>query len=101
MADGVHVTADGARAVVVVHGEVDVATCPELDAAVAGLETPEIVLDLSAVTFMASSGLASLLRADRRARELGGRLLLRAPSRAVMDVLQMTHLDDRFTFDDA
>ena len=98
MADGVDVIHDdGARAVVVVRGEVDVATCPALDRLVAGLTTPEIVLDLAEVTFMASSGLASLLRADRRARELGGRLLLRAPSRAVVDVLQMTHLDDRFS----
>jgi len=93
------VSDDGRCAVVAVSGEVDVATCPGLDATVAALTTPEIVLDLSGVTFMASSGLASLLRADRRARELGGRLLLRAPSRAVVDVLQMTHLDDRFTIE--
>jgi anti-sigma B factor antagonist len=98
MAEGVDVIHDdGARAVVVVRGEIDVASCPALNGIVADLTCPEIVLDLAEVTFMDSSGLAALLRAERRARELGGRLLLRAPSRAVLDVLQMTHLDDRFT----
>jgi len=97
MADGVDVTVEGARAIVTVRGEVDIATCPELDAAVAGADAQEVVLDLSAVTFMASSGLASLLRADRVATERGGRLVLRAPSRAVVDVLEMTRLADRFT----
>ena len=101
MADGVEVVDEGGRAVVVVRGEVDVATCPALDDAVAAIETPDIVLDLTDVTFMASSGLASLLRADRRANELGGRLKLRTPSRAVVDVLQMTHLDDRFAIEQA
>ena len=101
MAEGVDVTEDGARAIVVVRGEIDVATCPGLDAAVAGVTSPEIVLDLSDVTFMASSGLASLLRADRHATSLGGRVLLRSPSRAVVDVLQMTHLDDRFAIEQA
>lgn len=92
---------EGSRAVVVVRGEVDVATCPALDAAVAELTAPEIVLDLAEVTFMASCGLASMLRADRRARELGGRVLLRSPSRAVVDLLEMTHLDGRFTVEGA
>jgi len=102
VADGVDVISDdGTRAVLVVHGEVDVVSCPALDGAVAAVTSPEIVLDLADVTFMASSGLASLLRADRQARELGGRLLLRAPSQAVVDLLQMTHLLDRFSFEDA
>lgn len=96
VAEGVVVDEDGGSAVVVVTGEIDVALCPTLDAAIAAVRAPEIVLDLARVTFMDSSGLASLLRADRRARDLGGRLVLRSPSPAVVDVLQMTHLDDRF-----
>lgn len=99
MADRVDVIDDGRRAVVTVRGEVDIASCPDLDAAVAGSQAREVVLDLSGVTFMASSGLASLLRADRVAAERGGRLMLRSPSRAVVDVLEMTRLADRFTFE--
>jgi anti-sigma B factor antagonist len=97
---GVHVEVDDARAIVRVSGEIDIATTPEVDEAVARLTTPDIVLDLSEVTFMGSSGLASLLRASRRATELGGSLVLRQPSRAVRDLLEMTHLTDRFTIAD-
>ena len=96
---GVHVEDDGARAVVRVSGEIDIATTPDVDDAVARITTPHIVLDLSEVSFMGSSGLASLLRASRRAEELGGSLVLRAPSRAVRDLLEMTHLTDRFTIE--
>ena len=96
MTAGVDVSVDGGSAVVVITGDIDVATCPQLDAAIASVRSQEIVLDLSGATFMDSSGLASLLRADRHAKEVGGRLVLRSPSRAVVDVLQMTHLDGRF-----
>jgi anti-anti-sigma factor len=50
---------------------------------------------------MGSSGLATLLRASKRAAELGGSLSLRAPSRSVRDLLEMTHLTDRFVVEAA
>lgn len=87
-------------AVVHVSGEIDIATTPDLDDAVDRITAPTIVLDLAEVTFMGSSGLASLLRASRHATELGGSLELRAPSRPVRDLLEMTHLTDRFTITD-
>jgi anti-sigma B factor antagonist len=97
---GVHVEDDGARAIVHVRGEIDIATTPAVDEAVAGVSAPLIVIDLSGVTFMGSSGLASLLRASRRAADLGGSLTLRAPSRPVRDLLEMTHLTERFEIED-
>jgi anti-sigma B factor antagonist len=96
----VEVHDDGARATVVVRGDIDIATTPEVDAAIAQIMRPDIVLDLSGVTFMGSSGLATLLRASKRAVELGGTLLLRAPSRPVRDLLAMTHLTERFTVEE-
>jgi anti-sigma B factor antagonist len=96
----VEVRDDGARATVLVRGEIDIATTPEVDAAIAEITRPDIVLDLSDVTFMGSSGLASLLRAAKRAAELGGTLVLRAPSRPVRDLLAMTHLTDRFAVEE-
>lgn len=91
---------DGTRAVIAVDGEIDLATSPDLDSLIAGLTTAEIVLQLAGVTFMGSSGLASLLRASRKAEELGGQLVIRAPSRQVRDLLEMTRLTDRFTIED-
>ena len=100
MSADIRVSEEGARAVVVVSGELDIATCPELDDVIARVSAAEIVLDLAGVTFMGSSGLASLMKATRRAESLGGSLVLRAPSPAVVDLLEMTRLRDRFTIDD-
>jgi anti-anti-sigma factor len=56
-----------------------------------------LVIDLAEVTFMGSSGLASLLRAQRLLTESSATLELREPSQTVRDLLAMTHLTDRFT----
>lgn len=54
-------------------GEIDIATAPQLAERLSALEeagTPT-ALDLSGVSFMDSSGIATLLRAVNRARENG------------------------------
>ena len=87
-----------------VRGEIDIATNPSFDAALASAaEAGATVLemDLSGVTFMGSSGLAALLRAQRLLRERGARLVLVRPSRAVTDLLEMTKLLDRFGIGEA
>ena len=84
----------------VVSGEVDFAASPAVDDAVAAVTVGNIELDLAGVTFMGSSGLASLLKADRIATDNGGNLVLRSPSRAVRELLDMTALTYRFTITD-
>ena len=89
----------GPRARIAVRGEVDIASCPDLDGTVAGLVRDGVdvlEIDLSGVTFMGSSGLASLLRAQRLAVEGGGGVRLLRPSQVVRDLLEMTRLLDRF-----
>lgn len=91
------------RARVRVGGEVDIATCPLLDETIARLcdeEVDVLDIDLAGVTFMGSSGLASLLRAQRLAQAAGGRVRLVRPSGVVRDLLEMTRLLDRFEVDD-
>ncbi len=93
----------GPQSEVVVRGEVDIATTPAFEAAVAtALEAgaDELSIDLGEVTFLGSSGLAGLLKAQRLMRESGGRLVLREPSVAVRDLLQMTRLLERFGLED-
>lgn len=100
--EGVTVEQVDDRAVVHVRGEVDIATSPALDDVVEqtlARGARQVVIDLADVTFMGSSGLASLLRAHRRAAEEGSEVLLRRPSRAVSDVLDMTRLRERFQYD--
>ena len=74
----------------VVSGEVDLATVPELRRRLGGAKTrtPELTVDLSAVTFIDCAGLRPLLEARRRQRADGGRLVLRSPSWAVVRLLQ-------------
>jgi anti-anti-sigma factor len=87
-------TVVGAR-VVAVAGEVDLATAPQLDTALAGLLAapgPRVVLDLSGVTFLASRGIAVLLDAHERAVEREVELHLVVTGAQVHRILEMTGL---------
>ncbi|MDJ0325480.1 STAS domain-containing protein [Cryobacterium sp. PH31-AA6] len=52
-----------------------------------------IVVDLSAITFMDSSGLGALVGCLKSARQAGGDLRIAAPSKQVTMVLQLSNLD--------
>ncbi len=61
---------------VVVAGELDIATVPQLDRVLRDAESiaPMIVLDLGGLEFVASCGAHLLMEADARIRGAGGRL---------------------------
>ena len=83
-----------------VRGEIDTLTAPPLEQALRDLlttqEADRLVVDLSGVTFLASSGLAVLIRAAHRAAERGLRLRLVTASRAVRRPLQITGSEQLF-----
>ena len=84
------------RIVVHVAGEVDLANAPELDAQLATVmsESPsQLVVDLTDVTFMDSTGLGVLVRALKRSRELEIRLDLIVTNERVLKVFGITGLD--------
>jgi anti-sigma B factor antagonist len=90
---------DERLAVLSVRGEIDALTTPRLEAELDRLlaELPELlVLDLSGVTFLASSGLAVLIRAAQVIGEHGRRLRLVVETRAVRRPLQITGSDQLF-----
>jgi anti-sigma B factor antagonist len=90
-------------AVLAVEGEVDTLTAPQLEAALSALlddPDPVLVVDLGGVTFLASSGLAVLIRAAHRAEAGGRRLRLVASSRAVRRPLEITGADELFDVHD-
>jgi anti-sigma B factor antagonist len=86
----------GNACVVTVAGEIDLATTPRLRAALANVLDPSgppplVVLDLSRVTFIASIGLAVVVRAHREASAQGGVLRLVVDTRpAVVEALAAT-----------
>jgi anti-anti-sigma factor len=88
---------DGDVAVLVVKGELDPHTAPKLrdridDAVAAG--SSEVVLDLSQLDFIDSSGLRVIISAHKAAVERGGRLVLRSPSPTAKRLLDITGLLD-------
>jgi len=52
-----------------------------------------LVVDLSDVAFLDSSGLGALVACLKSARQAGGDLRIAAPSKQVMMVLQLSNLD--------
>jgi anti-anti-sigma factor len=93
----------GTTTTVTVAGEVDLATAGLLEremaqAIAAGSET--LVLELSQVRFMSSSGLHVLIRIDAALRAQGGRLLIASASAVVQALLRLTGLEERLSFEE-
>jgi anti-anti-sigma factor len=92
------------RAVLHLRGELDLSSVSELEReldAVFGEDGREpIVVDLSELAFMDSTGLALLVRTRNRAAELGRELRLRAARGQVRRLFELASLSDAFTFAD-
>jgi len=88
---------DAHHALLVVDGEIDTLTAGSLERALTELlnaSADVLVVDLSAVTFLASSGLAVLIRAAHDAGER--RLRLVSTARAVRRPMEITGSDQLF-----
>jgi anti-anti-sigma factor len=87
---------DGDRATVALRGELDLSGVDRareaMEQAQAGGVTL-VILNLSELDFIDSTGLEVILRAARRAHDSGGRLVVRSPSRYVRRLLEMTAID--------
>ena len=87
---------DQAATVVEATGRLDLVAAPQLKAliksAVTKGETP-VVIGLSGVTFMDSTGLAALVSGLRVTRQVGSDLRIAGPTFQVLSVLRMTGID--------
>ncbi|MBO0899522.1 STAS domain-containing protein [Cellulomonas sp. zg-ZUI222] len=93
----------GVRTVLHVTGEIDVASADRLRERVSVLLSDgrtDLVVDLTGVTFMDSTGLGLLVGALKRARLLGGRLVLVVDSERLLKVFRITGLTQVFTIHD-
>lgn len=84
------------RYLITVSGEVDLATSPDLDVAIiAAIDAgaASVVIDLSDVSFMDSSGLGVIVRALKRCREAENDLDLVITNERVLKVFGITGLD--------
>jgi anti-sigma B factor antagonist len=82
-----------------IRGEIDLATAPELEAQVIQAfegGPSSVVLDLTALTFIDSSGLRALVSLSNHARDRGASLALKNVPRHAQRVLDLTGLADFF-----
>jgi anti-sigma B factor antagonist len=86
--------------VVGVEGELDLSTAPQLrDELVALAEEGQtrVVLDLTRLSFIDSTGLSVLVMALNRSRADSGSVVIRNPSQSVLRILEITGLVSVFT----
>ncbi|MCB0908829.1 MAG: STAS domain-containing protein [Nocardioidaceae bacterium] len=87
------------RALVTLVGELDLAVAPDL---VTEMEyavdqvSPHLVLDLTGVDFIDSSGLTMLIRVRQITDDRGGSLVLTGAGEALEHLLTLTRLDELF-----
>ena len=93
------VTVDGDGGPVVrITGEIDLATAPQLQRGLEDLGTTgRVTVDMSAVDFMDSTGLATLLRHSVRMRDDGGSLAIIQASANVRRLFEFCCLDHLLT----
>lgn len=85
---------DGERLVVAPTGELDLSNVAALEAAwrSAAVKSQAVVIDLSGLTFMDSTGLRALLEADAAARSNGFTLALREGRPEVQRIFEITEV---------
>ncbi|MET0728296.1 MAG: STAS domain-containing protein [Acidimicrobiales bacterium] len=92
------------RVVVRVRGPLDLPEAGELRTVFADLcaqECPDVVLDLSEVSFIGSSGLGCITAFRHDLVQQDKTLLLRGASRAIRRAFEITHLDRLLEFEPA
>lgn len=89
----------GKARIVGISGEVDLYSSPEVRRVLLELtaeNAPTIVVNLEAVTYMDSSGLATLIEGLQQVEKYGGRFILSGLRKEVKDVFDLSRLDQVF-----
>jgi len=93
------VTRTGGQATITVIGEIDIGSAPELHACLEQClaeGSTEIILDMSDMTFIDSSGLAEIAYVTRVLKLRGGRVALQKPAPTIRRLLDVVGLASFF-----
>lgn len=85
--------------IVALEGEIDLHESPQIREALAPLiacKTPRLLIDLSGVSYIDSSGLAVFIDAMQRMQSYGGKLVLFGIGETVRKIFQIARLDQVF-----
>jgi anti-anti-sigma factor len=82
--------------VVALTGELDIASAPELAARLEALNSASrhVIVDLSKLTFIDSSGINALVVAAKSVKAEGGEMTLVAPTPHTKRIFEIVHLSD-------
>ena len=80
-----------------VSGEININTSPDLKKMFEKKPTKKIVIDLEKVTYIDSSGLATLVEILKKTKQLGGALGLSAMPDKIKSLFEITKLDKLFS----
>jgi anti-sigma B factor antagonist len=83
-------------------GEIDLHRSPRVERSLASMikrKPNHLVVDLSGVTFIDSSGIAVLIRALQNVQNYGGKLTLSGMNAKVRPIFEITRLDQVFVID--
>jgi anti-anti-sigma factor len=100
---GVEQHSDARGVVLVLSGELDLASAPEVEAALAdvgALTGQRVLFDLTELTFMDSTGVSVLVRAKQDADAGGYTVAIRAPNGQVHRLLELVGLLNRLDVED-
>lgn len=92
----IEVARDGGNVVMALHGELDLASAPAFNAQfeeIGGGDPSAIIIDLSELDFMDSTGLRSLLTAHERCTQSGRRLAVVPGGRQVSRLLEIAKVE--------
>ena len=87
---------------VVLTGEIDLSTARRVREALIAISNSgetNVVVDMTNVTFMDSTGLSALVGPLKRFRSMNGEIVLRSPTKGVRKVLEISGLTRVFTID--
>lgn len=96
-------TAQAESTRIVLTGELDIATAPQLEQTLEPLLAQgdgDLLLDMRGVTFLDSSGLRVVLVASRTATAAGRRLVVDAGDGQVLRVIRLARVEDRLDLGD-
>ncbi|RMI01654.1 MAG: anti-sigma factor antagonist [Calditrichaeota bacterium] len=100
----VNVRSQGSTKIVAIEGEVDLYSSPQVRDTlleVVQQQPPAVVVDLRGVSYMDSSGLATLIEALQMIEQHSGRLLLADIRPEVREVFELSRLDSVFRIYDS
>jgi anti-anti-sigma factor len=100
----VQVRSEDRATIVAVKGELDLASSPALEQELERVnrsDTEVVILDLSELEFMDSTGLSVVVRANQRAQDSGKRFGVLKGSPQVQRLLSLTGVDERITVADS